>query len=202
MSGVSLLCRLLGLYVSRSAVIAVGEVCEFPANNPIQDLESGQTVQTEVMNLNLVYVYTDHFGACNGCVRSIKFCYRPGSGQSEELMTIEIRNNGNQMVASYTVTINADNDRTNCTERYSLSHTDCCVEQMLTEPLVISISTRHYALRTTNPTSSLLRHQTETVNGHLETLGGQTLSDFVYKPLFYFIIDPSDSRSSITTDSV
>ena len=180
----------------------MGEVCEFPTDHPIQDLESGQTFQTEFMNNNLVYVYTDNFGACRGCVRSIKFCYRPGSGQSEELMTIEIRNNGNNVVASYTVTVNADNDRTNCTERYSLINTDCCVEQMLTEPLVISNPTWHYDLRIANPTSFLLRHQTETVNGHLEILDGHSLSGSVYKPLFYFIIDPSDGRLSITTDSV
>ena len=180
----------------------MGEVCEFPANNPIQDLESGGTVLAQVINNNVIYVYTDNFGACNGCIRSIEFCYRPTSGQSEDLMTIEIRNHGNNVMASHTVTVNADNDRTNCAERYSLLHDDCCVEQMLTEPLVVSSSGSRYALRIANPTSSLLRHLTETVNGHLEHLDGSDISGPIYKPLFYFIIDPSDSRLSITTDSV
>ena len=184
------------LYVSLPAAIALGEVCEFPTDHPIQDLESGQTVLTEPMINNLVYIYTDNFGDCHGCVRSIKFCYRPGSGQSEDLMTIKIINNGNQMIASRMVTVNPDNDRTNCAERFSLIHTDCCVEQMLTEPLFVSSRTWHYALRITNPTSSLLRHQTETVDGDLENLGGQSVLDSVYKPLFYFTIDPSDSRLS------
>ena len=179
----------------------MGEQCEFPDNNPIQDLESGVTFQTEVMGNNVVYVYTDNFGDCRGCVRSIRFCYRPAS-QSEDLVTIEIRNNENNLVASYTVTVNANNDRTNCAERYSLLHTDCCVEQMLTEPLVVSSPQWHYGLRIANPISHLLRHQTETVNGYLETLDGQSIAGSVYKPLFYFIIDPSDSRLSITTDSV
>ena len=136
----------------------MGEQCEFPDDNPIQDLESGQTVQTEPMGNNLVYVYTDEFGDCRGCVRSIKFCYRPGSGQSEDLVTNEIRNTGNNVVASHTVTVNADNDRTNCTESYSLIHIDCCVEQMLTEPLVVSSPQWHYALRRANSLSLLLCH--------------------------------------------
>ena len=199
----SLLCKLFRLLscVSCSAAIAVGEQCEFPANNPIQDLESGETVQTVVLHNNLVYVYTDHFDACRGCVRSIKFCYRPGSGQSEDLMTIEIRNNGSNLEDDYTVTVNVDNDRTNCTERYSLIHTDCCVEQMLTEPLVVTSPTWHYALRIANPTSSFLRH-TAAVNGDLESLDGQSMSGSIYKPLFHFTIDPSDSRFSSITDSV
>ena len=194
--------RSIELCVSRSAVIAVGERCEFPANNPIQDLESGETVPTESMYHDLVYVYTDTFGNCNGCVRSINFCYRPGNAQSEELMTIEIRNNGNQMVASYTVTANAENDRNNCAERYSLSHTDCCVEQILTESFYIPNSGRRYALRISNPSSSLLRHQTATANGFIEHLNRQSMSGSVYKPLFYFTIDPSDGRFSSITDSL
>ena len=193
---------IIELCVSRTAAIAVGELCEFPDDHPIQDLESGETFQTQIMNNNVVYVYTDEFDDCRGCIRSIKFCYRPGGGQSVELMTIEIRNNGNNVVASRTVTVNADDGGTNCAERYSLHHTDCCVEQMLTEPLVISSPKSHYALRIANPTSSLLRHNTTTANGDLEHLGGQSIAGSVYEPLFYFTIDPSDSRFSGITDSV
>ena len=67
---------MIELYVLRTAAIAVGEHCQFLDDNPIQDLESEETIQTQVMNHNLVHVYTDNFGDCHGCVRSIKFCYR------------------------------------------------------------------------------------------------------------------------------
>ena len=46
---------MIELYVLRTAAIAVGEQCEFPDDNPIQDLESEETIQTQVMNHNLVY---------------------------------------------------------------------------------------------------------------------------------------------------
>ena len=193
---------IIEVYVSRTAAIAVGELCQFPTGHPIQDLESGETVQTQIMDNSRIYIYTDNFDNCNGCVRSIKFCYRPGSVQSEDLMTIEIRNNGNILMPSYTVTVNTDNDRNNCTERYSLHFTECCVEQILTESFAIQNSNRHYALRMFNPSSSLLRHQTATANGFMEDLNGHSISGSFYKPLFYFTIDSSDSRFSSITDSV
>ena len=64
----------------------------FPSDHPIQDLESGVAVPVLEMLNNRVYIYTDWFDNChNGCVRSLRFCYKP---VGDELMTIEIRNNG------------------------------------------------------------------------------------------------------------
>ena len=180
-----------------SAVVVSGQLCEFPSDHPIQDLESGVAVPVQVMDNNRVHIYNTSFGSCHGCVRSLRFCYRP---HSDELMTIEIRNPGNGaggggLQASHIVTVHATNDRTNCAERYSLNHTDCCVEQMLTEPFVVGNQNLHYWLRFGNVASLLLRHQTETVAGRQEGLNGGVIQNTVYKPLFYFTIDPGDSKS-------
>ena len=174
-----------------SAVVS-GELCEFPSDHPIQDLESGGTVPVQQMLNNRVYIYTDWFGSCHGCVRSLRFCYRP---QTDEFMTIEIRSPGGVLQDSHVVTVDSTNDRTNCAERYSLDNLYCCVEQMLTEPFVVDGQNWHYWLRFGNVASLLLRHQTETVAGRQEGLNGGVIEGDVYKPLFYFTIDPDDGRS-------
>ena len=185
------------MIISRSTAVGFGETCQFPTNNPIQDLEAGETFQTQIMDHNRLYTYTDNFGSCHGCVRSIKFCYRPSNVESEELMTIELRNNGNSSTGTHTVFVNSAQDRANCPERYSLHFTDCCVEQILTEPLAVTNPQWYYALRIYNPMSALLRHQTETVNGQQnDIVDGSLIQSPMYKPLFYFFIDPSsDSKS-------
>ena len=71
-----------------SAVVVSGQLCQFPSDHPIQDLESGGTVPVLEMGNNHVYIYTDQFGSCHGCVRSLRFCYRP---QTDEFITIETR---------------------------------------------------------------------------------------------------------------
>ena len=60
-----------------SAVVVSGELCEFPSDHPIQDLESGGTVPVQLMDNNRVHIYTNWFDSCHGCVRSLRFCYRP-----------------------------------------------------------------------------------------------------------------------------
>ena len=79
-----------------SAVVVSGELCEFPSDHPIQVLESGEAVPVQQMGNNHVYIYTDQFGSCHGCVRSLRFCYGP---IGDELMTIEIRNAGGGLQA-------------------------------------------------------------------------------------------------------
>ena len=177
-----------------SAVVVSGELCEFPSDHPIQDLESGGTVPLQQMLNNRVHIYNTSFGSCHGCVRSLRFCYRPFG---DELMTIEIRNGsgGGGLRDSHVVTVDSTSDRTNCAERYSLDQADCCVEQILTEPFVVGNQTFHYWLRFGNVESLLLRHQTETVAGRQEGLNGGVIEGDVYKPLFYFTIDPDDGRS-------
>ena len=139
-----------------------------------------------------MYIYTDQFNSCHGCVRSLRFCYQP---HSDALMTIEIRSPGGVLQDSHIVTVDAANDMTNCAERYSLDHAYCCVEQMLTEPFVVGHQNWHYWLRFGNVPSLLLSHQTETVAGRQEGLNGGVIEGDVYKPLFYFTIDPDDGRS-------
>ena len=175
-----------------SAVVVSGQLCEFPSDHPIQALESGGTVPVLEMPQNHVYIYTDQFGSCHGCVRSLRFCYSPNMN---ELMTIEIRSPGGVLRDSHVVTVDSTNDMTNCAERYSLDPAFCCVEQMLTEPFVVGNQTLHYWLSFGNVASLLLRHQTETVAGRQEDLNGGVIEGDVYKPLFYFTIDPDDGRS-------
>ena len=176
-----------------SAVVVSGELCEFPSDHPIQVLESGGTVPVQLMDNNRVYIYTDQFGSCHGCVRSLRFCYKH---QTDEFMTIEIRNPGGGLRDSHNVTVDSTNDRTNCAERYSLDPSAyCCVEQMLTEPFLVGNHNLHYRLRFGNVASLLLRHQTETVAGRQEGLNGGVIQNIVYKPLFYFTIAPDDGRS-------
>ena len=174
-----------------SAVAVLGEICQFPPDHPVQDLESGETVQTQILDHSRVYIYNDTFGNCHGCVRSVRFCYRLGSTESEGLMTIEI---GNGPRATHTVTVNSTHDRANCGARYSLDFAECCVEQMLTESFVVQSPDWNYALRIFNPSSSLLRHLTETVHGQQKDLNGVPNEDPLYNPLFYFTIDTSDGR--------
>ena len=176
-----------------SAVVVSGELCEFPYDHPIQVLESGGTVPVQFMENNRVYIYTDQFGSCHGCVRSLRFCYRP---QTDEFMTIEIRTpGGSGLQDSHIVTVDSANDMTNCAERYSLDPAYCCVEQMLTEPFVVGNQNLHYWLRFGNVASLLLRHLNETVAGRQEDLNGGVIEGDVYKPLFYFTIDPDDGKS-------
>ena len=178
-------------------VVLVAGECVFPSDNPIQDLVEGGTVPAQPVGIYRTYVYTDEFGTeCCGCVRALNFCYRLGNSESEELMTIEIRGPGNsgQVRDNYTVVVNSMRDRTNCTERYNLGHDDCCVVQTLSESFEVDSQNNFYALRIQNPVSLLLFHSTETVAGHWEDRFGNVMQGAVYKPLFYFVIDPSDGR--------
>ena len=150
-----------------------------------------------VIGNHRTYVYTDEFGKeCHGCVRALNFCYRPGFSESEELMIIEIRGPGDSgLQDSYTVMVNSNRDRTNCTERYNLGHDYCCVEQTLSESFEVDNQNNFYALKIPNTVSLLLHHSTETVAGHWEDQHGDIIQGpMINKPLFYFVIDPSDGR--------
>ncbi|CAI7999086.1 hypothetical protein GBAR_LOCUS2603 [Geodia barretti] len=194
-----IICLLLA--ATCSFVLVAGE-CVFPSDNPIQDLVEGGAVPAQPVGIYRTYVYTDVFGLdCRGCVRALNFCYSTGNSENEELLTIEIRGVGNsgQVRDNYTVVVNSMRDRTNCTERYNLGHDDCCVEQTLSESLEVDNQNNFYALRIQNPVSLLLFHSTETVAGHWEDRFGNVMQGAVYKPLFYFVIDPSDGGCSTTT---
>ena len=178
-------------------VVLVAGECVFPSDNPIQDLVEGGTVQVQVLDNHRTYVYTDEFGTdCRGCVRALNFCYSTGNSENEELLTIEIRGVGNSGVRdNYTVMVNSIRDRANCTQRYNLDHIDCCVEQTLSESFEVDNQNNFYALRIPNTASLLLYHATETVAGHEEDrFGNEMQGPMINKPLFYFVIDPSDGR--------
>ena len=166
--------------------------CEFPSDNPIQDLmQDADQVQAQVIGNRRTYVYTDVFGSdCVGCVRTLNFCYQTGDAESEELMTIEIRGPGQSGVrGSYTVMVNSMKDRANCPQNYNLGHDFCCVEQNLSESLKVENQHNFYALKIPNTQSMLLR-STQMVNGHWIDHNGNETQGSVYKPLFYFVIDP------------
>ena len=167
--------------------------CDFPSDNPIRDLVSGQTVPVELMNLLRVYKYTDEFGSCDGCVRALNFCYRPGPAGSERLFTIDIINRGGNSVESHDVMVHPTTDSADC-EHYSLGHFECCIEQVLTEPFSVNRN-RHYSITVHGGTTSqLLRHETQTTGGSERDLDGRYISGMVYRPLFFFHIDTKSSK--------
>ena len=180
------------VYAVTSAVLGDNNLCQFPPDNPIQDLVSGSSFQAEPMASDIVYVYTDEFGQdYDGCVRAVTLCYRPGASapDTEELL-IEIRHSNN--IVRHTLTLHPARDRENCEERYTLHHTDCCFEHVFSPPFSVNHN-RHYALNLPSGLVSLpLRHPSEMVNGHLNTDGSM-----LYKPLFYFTIDTSLSKLTI-----
>ena len=182
----------LALYIAAGTVAAE---CDFPADNPVRDLKVGEAVSVEELEQGRVYRYTDGFGDCYGCIRALNFCYRPGNADSETLFTVEIRNNGGNTVDSQRVIVHPDNDKANCATRYSLQSTDCCIGLWLTDPFRIMNHNHHYALQVPDGTSSvLLCHHTDTTNGDQRDINDNSLlSGPLYKPLFFFTIDTSDS---------
>ena len=160
-------------------------MCQFPQDHPIQNPKEADVV---VMSNHHVYIFTNKFGNCSGCVRSLTLCYRPHSA-GDKLMTIEIRNPG--VVSTYPVTVNSS---MNCAQNYGLNHADCCVTQILTAPFMVQ-NNSHYALNTLSNTNPLLlRHKYENVSGTLLDRHETNLPDTLYKPLFYFTIDSSSGR--------
>ena len=171
-----------------AAVLGDGNFCQFPPNNPIQYLVSGSSFIAVPMASAIVYVYTDEFGNCSGCVRAVTLCYRPrqNATATEELL-IEIRHKNNNVQQTHMVTLHPVRDRKNCEERYSLHHTDCCFEHVFSDPFSVNHN-RHYALNLPTGLMSLpLRHSSEMVNE----------DGMLYKPLFYFTIDTSLSKLMI-----
>ena len=174
-----------------SAVVVMGETCQFPPDHPIQNLTAGQMVPVTEMERHRVYIYNRTFGDCRGCVRSLTFCYKPGS--TDEPMAIEIRNPQNDRIhTNHTVRVDVINDFYYCAERYNLSSNYCCVNQELTAPFMVQ-EDRKYALNSGNTGSPLL-HQNDNVSGTLLDWHGSHLADTLYKPLFYFTIDSSSGR--------
>ena len=161
-------------------------MCQFPQDHPIQNPAAGEVT---LMNNNHVYIFTNTFDSCSGCVRSLTFCYRPNSATGGDLMTIEILRNSGGIDRMYPVTVNSAMDMTQCAQRYNLNQADCCVEHPLEMPFMVQ-SNRHYALNMGNAASLLLRHQEETVPGTQEP-SHPSLQGSLYKPLFYFTIDTS-----------
>ena len=173
--------------------IAVGVVlgeCEFPSDHP--DLTPEPLVYAQILTQHRVYEYTDEFGDCSGCVRSLNLCYRPSSIDNETLFTVGIRNGGGDVVVTLSrdVIVRSRTALGNC-ESYSPDLSDCCVEQVLAEPFIVNQNIR-YSLRVPfGPQSLLLRHQSEVTNGRRLDLGSdQYLSGtMIPKSLFFFRID-------------
>lgn len=148
------------------------------------------------MNLLRVYEYYEEFGSCDGCVRALNFCYRPGPAQRETLFTIDILNRGGNSVESHNVIVHPTTDSASC-EHYSLGHFECCVEQVLSVPFSVKHN-RHYSITVHGGTTSqLIRHETEVTGGSERDLEGHNISGVVYRPLFFFHIDTESSQGRL-----
>ena len=94
--------------------IVSGDQCDFPPDHPTYQSDNGRQIVDQIR----VYVYTDTFGDCSGCVRAVNFCYSPrGGAATETLFTVEIRKNNDKVETSRDVIVNPDSDynnRTNC----------------------------------------------------------------------------------------
>lgn len=178
-----------------NAVSGDGELCRFPSDSPLCDLENGMNVPVVVMGSSRTFVYTTPFGDCRGCVRKIKFCYQP-HGNEVLLMTAQIRsaNGSPRPIASYDITVNATRDRVDCSQRHNLLYTYCCLEQTLTEPFMVDERNRFFALKMYNSVSLLLRHADRTVPGEQQD-NGVTITEMVYAPVLYFTINTTDGKS-------
>ena len=143
-------------------------------------------------------MYTDEFSDCNGCVTAVNLCYIPGSGSTETIFTVMIINNGDQTTNSLDITVDPGSDSSNRTINCmsdGLNYPYCCIRQTLMEPFSV-VQNRHYALELQfGVTSQALRDRYVTTNGHqLDAVNTDvTISDTVYKPFFFFTINPDDS---------
>ena len=143
-----------------------------------------------------MYVYSDTFGNCSGCVQALTYCYLPRSVASETLLTVEIRHSNGMVQTSYEVGVNPtydQNDRSNCISDL-LSYPYCCIHETLAEPFSVNYNC-HYALKVpSGPTSLLLRHQTQLASGTQYTIDTEAIINTpLYKPLFFFTIDSTIS---------
>ena len=70
-----------------------GDQCDFPPDHLTYQSDNGLLIVDQVR----VYVYTDTFGDCSGCVRAVNFCYSPRRDAAtlfaapETIFTVEIR---------------------------------------------------------------------------------------------------------------
>ena len=144
-------------------------------------------------------MYTDQFGGCSGCVTEVNFCYLPSGGSSSEtILTVMIRNNGGHTSTSLGITVDPgsddfESDRTNCIS-YGLNHPYCCIRQTLMAPFSVG-QTQHYALKTESGVNSLaLRDRYVMASGRqLDVNTDALIVGSVYKPFFFFTINPDDS---------
>ena len=171
-----------------------GDQCDFPPDHPTYQSDNGLQIVDQIR----VYVYTDTFGDCSGCVRAVNFCYLPrGGAATETLFTVEIRKNNNEVETSRDVIVNPDSDRNNRTNCLN-DGLDCCLEQILAEPFSV-VHNRHYALRVTfGPHSLLLQNMSELANGHQININdGSTIDSPLHKPLFFFSINSSMCHNNL-----
>ena len=173
----------------------IGE-CEFPSNHPSFAHPEQSNLPKQLLT-GIVYVYTDEFGGCSGCVTEVNFCYLPSGGSSSEtILTVMIRNIGDQTTTSLGITVDpgsySSSDRTNCID--GLNDPYCCIRQTLMEPF--SVGQNHdYALRAESGVNSrALRDRHMTASGHQRFANTDALIvGSVYKPFFFFTINPDDS---------
>ena len=176
-----------------AAVLGDNNLCQFPPDNPIQDLVSEQSFIAVPMTSGIVYDYIDMFGDCSGCVRAVTLCYRPAT-DTEELF-IEIRRNNSGVEKTRMVTLHSDS----CEDTYFLPGiNDCCFEHVFSPPFSVNHN-RHYALNLPTGLMSLpLRHPSEMISGTQRSpIDDHIIVYVVYQPLFYFTIDTHLSKLNL-----
>ena len=176
--------------------MTVAASCSFPPDHPtisLNDLPVNEIVQV----YDDIYVFTDTFSDCSGCVTEMSACYMVFLGQPTPLSVLIINEESTITHVYNTViylTSSSDNQDTNCTvydEFYSL----CCLRQTLTPCEQFTVqSNHHFGLWSTEQVHA----QQTTTPGYFtgaDIAVGTTLTNFagtetVEKSYVYFNIIP------------
>lgn len=177
--------------------------CDFPPDHPSFSGNESQN-EVEVFNTDLVYVYTNEFEDCHGCVTQLSVCYRPSQNATvnQTILTVIILSNDDIIVHTHDLTVNTirnniEDNLVNCEEN-TLVHPYCCVTEVLEHSKQFEVENSfHYALRTYSEASAPLQHLTRVTPGYIildsaleTTVGGSIVggNDSCRMPFFFFTI--------------
>ena len=143
-----------------SPAVTVEGVCNIPSNFQLPLLSD----ITRLHGPDIVYIYTDMFANCSGCVTGLSVCYTAFSEPNP--MTVVIVNDVNIIVHVHDFTgPNSTDQTTNCIDYGSFSA--CCTQQEFSpsEQFVVE-SSHHYGIWSAE---QLAVHPTLLVPGHYVT---------------------------------
>ena len=167
-------------------------MCRFPPDYLISDPHS--MVQPYISDI--VYVYTDPFANCSGCVREISVCYFTFSDPNN--MLVFIVDEESTIVHTHSFVgpeTNTDNPSTECVDYESFSV--CCSNQSLSQSEQFAVwSSEYYGVWSQQ---QMAIHGTLRGQGHYVTQAltllevGQNINSSTYdleKIFFHFVITP------------